>query len=425
MRELIINALKEENIDTYIVNEVEIQSTEMFFVKKTLDMTRISDTREYTVTVYNDDEQDGTKMRGASDCTIYAGMTEDEIRTALKGAYYAAGFARNPRYELIDGTKEDMVYSKSSIAGVAPEQAAGIMSEALFKNDNSETAFINSAELFVVKKVMKIYNSCGVDYSYDSYRVKGEFVVQCTKPADVELYEDFKYDELDGAALSALVEEKLKIVADRAKADTAPKAGEYNVILSGKSIASLLGIYTSRADASQIYSQYSTYEVGAKIQGETIKGEAINLVLKSSVPYNEAGIKMKDCELIKDGILERIKGELRFSQYLGIEPTGSFDKKVLLNGSMAFEDMKKMEKVLHVVSFSDFSCDSFTGHFAGEIRLAYLYENGEVKVVTGGSVNGSLFEIHDNLLFSKEKYADANYEGPYAVLINRVQVAGT
>lgn len=424
MRELIINALKAEHINTYLVNEVEIQSTEMFFVKKTLDMTRTSDTKEYSVTVYNDAEQEGEKLRGGSDCIIYNGMSEEEIRAALKSAYFAAGFARNPYYEIVTGTKEDMVYSKSGIAKAEPAQAARLMAEALFENDNSKDCFINSAELFVVKKITKIYNSQGVDYSYDSYEVNGEFVVQCVEPADVELYEAFDYDELDTKALAALVAEKLSVVADRAKATAAPKAGEYSVILSGKDVASLLEIYTSRADASQIYSQYSSYSVGTRLQGEAVKGEKLNLLLKSSVPYNAAGIKMKDCELVKEGVLERIKGGLRFAQYLGIEPTGSFDKKVLLNGSMAFEDMKKGERILHVVSFSDFSCDSFSGHFAGEIRLAYLYENGNVSYVTGGSINGNLFEVHDNLVFTNEKYADAHYEGPYAVLLNKVQIAG-
>ena len=45
---------------------------------------------------------------------------------------------------------------------------------------------------------------------------------------------------------------------------------------------------------------------------------------------------------------------------------------------------------LHVVRFSDFQMDSFSGHFSGEIRLAYWCDGENVIPVTGGAVNGSI-----------------------------------
>ena len=76
------------------------------------------------------------------------------------------------------------------------------------------------------------------------------------------------------------------------------------------------------------------------------------------------------------------------------------------------------------MSFSDFQMDAFTGHFGGEIRLAYLYTDEGVKILTGGSINGSLPEKQGNLLFSTERYDTLTYTGPFAVKIEGVEVAG-
>ena len=76
------------------------------------------------------------------------------------------------------------------------------------------------------------------------------------------------------------------------------------------------------------------------------------------------------------------------------------------------------------VSFSDFQLDSFSGFFGGEIRLAYLFTDGGVKVLTGGSINGNISEAQGDMTFSLERYADSSYEGPLAVKLKGVRVAG-
>ena len=85
----------------------------------------------------------------------------------------------------------------------------------------------------------------------------------------------------------------------------------------------------------------------------------------------------------------------------------------------------KKKPCLWAVAFSDFQMDSFSGHFGGEIRLAYLIENGKITPVTGGSINESLIEAQQNMRFSKERFVSAHYEGPYAVEFGNISVAGT
>ena len=92
-------------------------------------------------------------------------------------------------------------------------------------------------------------------------------------------------------------------------------------------------------------------------------------------------------------------------------------------GSRTLEELKSIA-YLHIVSFSDFQMDAFSGHFGGEIRLAFLYDGEKVTPVTGGSVNGSILEAQGHMFFSRERYRDENYEGPFAVRIEGVKVAG-
>lgn len=85
----------------------------------------------------------------------------------------------------------------------------------------------------------------------------------------------------------------------------------------------------------------------------------------------------------------------------------------------------KKKPYLQAMKFSDFQMDPFTGHFGGEIRLAYLFDGNAVTKVTGGSVNGIITKAHKNLVFSEERYSDSHYEGPFAVKIENVAVAGS
>ena len=224
MRDIIISSLRSLGIDSYLITECEKNCKEMFFIKKTLDMTRTEALDEWNVTVYHDDED--KKMRGCAACMIHQGMEEDEIRRTLKDAYYAAGYAMNPYYTLVSGSGEPIVKAAGSLAQVSLENAAHSMAEALFAADTGDKSFINSAELFVEKKTVRIINSEGVDCGYENYSVKGEFVVQCLEPVDVELYQDFSYDELDTDSLKKLVADKLNTVVDRARADRAPTSSD-------------------------------------------------------------------------------------------------------------------------------------------------------------------------------------------------------
>ena len=425
MTELILDALKANNIDTYLIEDNKEEIAELFFIKKNLDMRRTENTHTSYVTVYRDFEKDGEKFRGDAAFTVEAATTREELDAKIKRAYTAAQFVPNPFYEIAPEVKQDCFTMESTLAGLTLEDVMKKYVEALYAADCDDKAFINTAESFVKKLTKHIINSNGVDVSYIKYSVEGEFVAQCKEPQDVETYQSFKFEGLDTEELTSQAREALKLTRDRAVADTAPKAGQYDVVLSGEYAATVMSYYRDRANGAYIYRQYSDYKTGDFIQGEKseITGDIINADYLPSTPFSNEGVPMKKLPCIGEGVFQNIHSGCRYSYYLGIKPIGAYTKLEITPGTMSFEDMKK-HKGLYVVNFSDFQMDSMGGNFGGEIRLAYLNDGEKITPVTGGSINGSIIEAQKSFRFSSETQNTSKFVGPKAILLKNVSVAG-
>lgn len=421
----IVKVLEKCGIDHWYLADRTEETAELFFVKKQLDTRRIKDTRKYRVTVFRDG--DGKKTRGFTAAEILPGDSEEEMERKLTDAYFAAQFAMNPYYDLPDPVKAPRVEKAGELAEAPLAESAGKIAAALFAADTREDAFLNSAEVFVSREAVRILTSAGTDVSYTDARAEGEFVVQCKVPEDVEMHHQFSCDTLDPESLKKQVSQALDFVAHRAGAQKILKSGKYDLVLSGKNAGEVLSYYATRADASMVYAKYSTWQPGDDVQAgdeSGIAGEKLDLTLCATVPFSPEGISMKDLPLLREGRLENIHGGNQFCRYLGIRPTGSYRKFRCENpGTASFEEMKK-KPCLWAVAFSDFQMDAFSGHFGGEIRLAYLIHGDTVTPVTGGSVNGSLLEAQKEITFSTDRFASSEYDGPYAMRMKNISVAG-
>ena len=420
MIERIKKALDKCGISLWRINEMTEETAELFFVRRQLDTRRIKDVHKYEVTVFRDVEEAG---RGFTSVQLIASMEDGQIEKELKDAYYAAQFAANPPYALADPVQAPPVEKAGELAQAPLAQSAGKMVRALFAPDTHEDAFINSAELFVSRKRLRILSSEGTDVSYTDANVNGEFVVQCREPEDVEIHNTYSYDGLETQALSEKVEEALTFVRDRARAQRVLKSGKYDLVLSGNAVAEVLSYYVQRSSASAVYAKYSTWQQGEDVQGGDAAGERLDLTFRATAPYSEEGIPMEDLPLLREGKLQAYHGPNRFCRYLGVKPTGNYKKLSSGNGTVSFEELKK-GPCLWAVTFSDFQMDPMSGHFGGEIRLAYLIDGDTVTPVTGGSVNGSILEAQKALTFSTDRYVTSKYDGPYAVRLTGVSIAG-
>ena len=132
MKQAILNALSALNISDYSMTEQQRSSAELFFIKKRLDMRRVKDTHEYSVTVYNVFEEDGKKFRGSSTVILFPGTEAAEITRQFKDAYNAAGYVKNPYYDLYEGPKEAVKEVPSTLSAHTLSQNAELMAAALF-----------------------------------------------------------------------------------------------------------------------------------------------------------------------------------------------------------------------------------------------------------------------------------------------------
>ena len=419
MTDLMIRILAELGIRHYRILESRRRSAELFFVRRRLDMRRMTDVHEYNVTVIVD--LDGT--RGEATASLTSTMSEKELRSALLIAREAARSAQNPFYELAEPIKAETKHAETNLRGLSLAEAATAAAEALFAADTAEESFLNSTEIFAVETTVSLLTSCGTDVSWDSYELSGEFVAQCkSASADVETYHSFSYRSLETEELTRLARQALSRVSDRAIATPTLESGTYDVILSDEHVRTVLSYYVERADAQMIHPGYSTFKVGESVQPEG-EGERLSLTLRAVAPYSAEGIEMIDRPLVRNGSLETVHGSLPLCRYLGVTPTGAYRSFSSENGSVPFSEMLK-GTALWVVAFSDFQMDEFSGHFAGEIRLAYLIRDGKMTPVTGGSINGSILDLGGRLAFSTERYESLSYSGPRAVRIPDVPVAG-
>ena len=428
----ILSALKKSGVELYQITETKQEKAELYFIRKSLDMQRMGDIRQAEVVVYKEFWEGDMHMMGSAAVQVQDSYTEEMMAELFRDALYAAGFVKNKYYELYVGKDDaqeetsgtDCCPADITLADKSLTEIAQSFAEALFAEDQETDVFLNSAEIFALKTTCHIINSNGVDVSYCKSRVQGEFVVQCTEGQDVETYQHFAYVNCDTKPLRNKVRETLRMTRDRAKAVSAPPAGEYRVILSGPYVREIFDYYVDRSAASMIYMKYSTFQIGSNVQGKTSEKDNIHLTLKATVPYSAEGIPMKDRELIRDGNLLMIHGNNRFAYYLNLEPTGNYESYKVPSGNVALEDMRQ-GTYLEVVNFSDFQMDSFSGHFGGEIRLAYLCDGEKRIPVTGGSINGNILEAQKSLVFSSQIQTEESFEGPLAVCMEKIQVAGS
>lgn len=462
MIDRIIEVLSQNDIQNFLINENIIETQELFYIKHSLNLTRNKNVSKYEITLYRDFVYNDTNMRGSASCLLNSSMSDMELNENILSAYEAALSVRNPYYKLPHGdamfVEADNLSTNKSVNETDNSSANKSINEtdnlsatdivnALFVNDTiskTTNAFINSTEIFITTSTCRIINSNGVNASYTTTTYSGEFVVQCTSPADVELYNDFKYSSKDYNildSLSAKVANALIMVKDRSIAKAFSEDMKYDtVILEGQCVGELFDYYLKRLDASMIYPKYSSFDIGKSVVPECELSNAsatdksinsdqvrcidsdsyrtlpdkLNITLTPKLPYSCEGIALKKLELIKDNIAQYITGNARFAFYLGINPTGECNSYKLECGNTSIEDLKT-GKYLRVVNFSDFQMDSLSGQIGGEYRLAYYYDGTKEIPVTNGSISANINDIVKSVKLSSESQSSYNFDGPLAI----------
>lgn len=432
MIELIKEVLNElKNIDGWKIEESKVISREMFFVRKEMDMNRGKDVHNFKVIVYRDFEEDGVKYRGSSTTKVHPTMNKEEVKEVINTAAYAASFIKNKYYPLVKIGESSNNDVKSNFEEAPINNWLPKLSNALYSQDIYEDGGINSSEFFLNHIYIRIVNSEGVDVSFKKYKGNIEFITNWTgKKEEIELYRNINFANFNEELIKEKVKEMLEMSKGRAEANPMPSLGHHMVILNGEAVRDIFNYYYSKANAQMVHEKISTAKINESIQGESIEGDKINMSLNpfiqdstDSAPYDEEGFPLKKVNIIENGVLKRYWGDIRYSYYTGMEPTGNIKNIVVDAGSKSIAEMKK-EPYLELLSFSNFQMDPFTGFFGGEVRFGRYFDGEKIIPVTGGSVTGNINNVHGRMYFSKEMQTENNFIGPKAIQMYNIAVGG-
>ena len=428
IRKILMN---HKDVSGYKIKETQVQSNELFFVKKNVDMDRAKSVHHFSVTVYVDFTEEGINYKGSSITNIHPTMNQEEIEKAIQDAAYAAGFVKNPYYPLVQPATSEATLPESNFAKEGLPYWMNEITKAIYKNDIYEKGGINSCEIFLNKTITRIVNSEGVDVTEEGYHCMVEFITTWKEEGEeIELYRCIDCADFDAELLAEEVKSMISICKEKAVAVNTPALKTSTVILTREAVKDFFAYYCSKSNAASVYNQSSTWKVGDKVQGQEVLGDRITLILDpfmknstNSEAFDSEGFPLKPVKIIDQGELKRYAADNRYAHYLEVAPTGNIGNIVIESGSKTIDELKQ-EPHLMTAAFSDFTVDVLTGDFCGEIRLAWYYDGKTTIPVTGGSITGNIAELQHNLHLSKERSKDNNFEGPAMVMLKQVTVAG-
>ncbi len=422
MLERIVESLRTVGVADWKVIEKSVESKELFFIRKTLDMNRAKKVTKYELTVYKNFEESGKRFMGSSTVQIHPTMTDGEVKASIERALFSAGFVKNEPYPIAQPVKKDLRDPSNAFDGLD-----GII-DAVFVEEKK--AWINSAEVFLNVESTRILNSKGLDVAYDRERLEIEFVTTCKGDEEVELYWDLKTSDLSPEIISEKITEALDVTTERSIAKPTPKVKDLPVILDEDGTMEFLSYYLEQSSAMNVYEHMSTAKIGDMLQGDH-KGSPVTLSVDPSIegsyfsrPFDEDGLELRRVVVIDRGTLVAHWGNLRFSHYLGTKPTGNVTNFTVEPGRKTIDELKK-GKHIELKTFSDFQMNTLTGDFAGEIRLGWYRDgNGNETAITGGSLSGNVRDVQERMELSKETIREGNYSGPKALKIHGAKIAG-
>lgn len=423
MSDRLIELLKVK-ADGYKIINTTTRAHEFFFIKHQLDMNRYKDVKHTLLTVYKKDKEG--KYLGSTTREIHPYLKDEELKMIIDQMVYSAQFVKNPYYELVKPEDKNI----SDQLKIDPLEVAKDIIMTIQATKETPITNINSYEVFVNEKIINIKNSLGVDVTYHTLDSQAEIIVNAKlDDQEIEIYRNYTFGTCDKEYLSQQLHNTLQIGIDRSKAVPTNNLKQFRVVFTDHNAIKLLNYFIDMTNVSSIYMKISDYQKGETI-AEFTGNDRIGLSAKAKLfnssknhLYDEDGNLLCDRELISDGVCVDYWGNQQFSQYVGKSKASNFKNFVFTGGSYDQLELKR-SPYLKAVEFSDFQCDSATGNFAGEIRLAYYFDGDKEIPVTGGSISGNIRQLQKQMRLAKDLKQIDNYLIPEYVVLDDVVVSG-
>ncbi|MBO4289863.1 MAG: TldD/PmbA family protein [Lachnospiraceae bacterium] len=426
----LIKYLNAEGLD-WELDQTITRGWEFYFIKHELDQHRAKEVNDITVKVFRTAE-DGTM--GTASATIplpsvSAEMKKEEMEALAKDLAYRASLVKNKPYKLLQGDASRGGQEQPMERPDIPSIAKAFI-EALRGLPETETEFINSYEIFVEEKLRRFRNSAGIDVSEIRPESFAEVVINARRDGhEIELYRSYDSGTCDGDALKEDLTRAMGFGRDRLLAEPTPALGSIDVLFSTADAVNIYEFFTYRLLANLIYQQYSDWAVGENVAPDAV-GDKLTVTALKELPnssenkaFDEEGAPITDTVVMEDFVPKAILGNRMFSQYMGLEHS-FIPSNYRVTGGTRTEEELRSGRYLEAVEFSDFQVDEVTGDIFGEIRLGYLHDGDQVKVVTGGSVSGSMFDFIKDFMASKALRQYDEMEIPALTRLKNVTVTG-
>ncbi len=422
MLDRIEQQIKELGCSTWEIREETTKGWEFYFIRHDLDQNRITEVRTFPVTLYRPLE-DG--LLGSASGEIAPTDSDSEIRKKLEDIYYQASLVKNPEYRLNDRPVESPALKEVDVSAIAKD-----FINAMAKVHETETEFINSYEIFVREITRHYRNSSGVEYTVRYPNSMIEVVVNARKgDHEIEVYRMFYSGTCNEEKLCRDVEKALRYGKDRLNAEPTPALNKYDVLFSTDDALEVYWYFADKINTEMIHTRMSDWKPGKSAaeykDGDRITLKAVSTLQNSSkdYPIDREGAVIRDRTLIRDGVVESLWGPRQFSQYLGVEDSALAENFTVEGGARSEAEIRKGD-YLEVVEFSAFSVNLVGGDIAGEIRLGYLHQNGNVRIVTGGSVSGKIDEAIPTMQFSRETEQYNSWLVPRVTMLKNLKITG-
>jgi predicted Zn-dependent protease len=430
-RDRLIKILKELGVDDWMIKEESLSSREYFFIRKDLDMNRAKDIRRFDITLFRLFEEKGQVYRGSAGITLPGDVSDEEAVQRLEKAWFAASFVKNPPYPMAEPEESQLPPVESPLTEGELSRFAGEIYEKLYSNDTRTEGGVNSSEIFLNRREYRLITSRGIDI--EEKLGSGVIELICDwkgKKADVEIYNMFSFSDPHTDTIEEESREQLENCRLRSQAVKAPELMDIPIILTGEAVREIADFYRQQSGAKQVYEKTARGVVGEVFQGNDVKGDRITISLDPVLPgssgsrrYDDDGTALRKQEIYKEGKLLRYHGNIQYSHYLGVPPTGMIKNLVLEPGSASVEEWRRSPHV-EIRSFSAFQMDGMTGDFGGEIRLALWHDGKKTVPLTGASLSACLFDVQKEFYLSRETTRREHYDGPAYLMFPKGHLAG-
>ena len=419
----ILDILKSSEADAWAVDSQKINRWEFYFIKHDLDQNRAIDTTHINITVYKKSD-DGKYLGSASD-EIALSASEEEITDKVNGLIARASLVKNPVYSLRKPVEAVPDEVKADVSDISRD-----FIETLTDIPETATEDINCYEIFVASIEKRYITSEGIDVTQNFPKSFVEVVTNARdNKREIELYRSYDSGTCDKNFLKKDIEKTLSYGRDRLHTEPTPALGKVSLLLSTADSMQVWKYFADRINAAMVCQKISDWKkdesFASDVTGDRVTLSSRKFLQNSSMnrTFDYEGALIRDEVLIDNDVVKNYWGDQKFSSYLGLDDSFILSNFEVAPGSKSEAELRS-GKYLEVVEFSDFQVDSITGHIFGEIRLGYLHDGADVKIVSGGSVSGSMNDSVKSMHFSKEMTQYNNARVPAVVVLDDVTVTG-